>query len=60
MASMNDPVANGLVASLARPGGNTTGMASLNQDVTPKLLELLHGVLPKANCCTVQSDKSVK
>jgi putative ABC transport system substrate-binding protein len=48
MASMNDPVANGLVASLARPGGNTTGMASLNQDVTPKLLELLHGVLPKA------------
>ena len=48
MALMNDPVGNGLVASLARPGGNTTGMASLNQDVTPKLLELLHGVLPKA------------
>lgn len=48
MALMNDPVGNGLVASLARPGGNTTGMASLNQDVTPKLLELLHTALPGA------------
>ena len=49
MALMNDPVGNNLVASLARPGGNTTGMASLNQDVTPKLLELLHTALPQAN-----------
>ena len=48
MTLINDPVGNGLVASLARPGGNTTGMASLNQDVTPKMLELLHTVLPKA------------
>jgi ABC-type uncharacterized transport system substrate-binding protein len=48
MALMNDPVGNGLVASLAHPGGNTTGMASLNQDVTPKLLELVHTALPKA------------
>jgi putative ABC transport system substrate-binding protein len=48
MALMNDPVGNNLVASLARPGGNTTGMASLNQDVTPKLLELLHTALPQA------------
>jgi putative tryptophan/tyrosine transport system substrate-binding protein len=48
MAIINDPVGSGLVASLARPGGNTTGMASLNQDVTPKQLELLHTVLPKA------------
>lgn len=48
MASMNDPVANGLVASLARPGANTTGMASLNQDVTTKLLEFLHAFLPNA------------
>jgi putative ABC transport system substrate-binding protein len=48
MASMNDPVGSGLVASLARPGGNTTGLATLNQDVTPKLLEILHLMLPKA------------
>ena len=53
MALMNDPVGNNLVASLARPGGNTTGMASLNQDVTPKLLELLHTVLPKATSIAV-------
>ena len=48
MASMNDPVGSGLVTSLARPGGNTTGLATLNQDVTPKLLEILHILLPKA------------
>jgi putative ABC transport system substrate-binding protein len=48
MALMNDPVGNGLVASLGRPGGNTTGMASLNQDVTSKEVELLNSILPKA------------
>ena len=53
MALMNDPVGNGLVASLARPGGNTTGMASLGQDVTPKQLELLQTVLPKATTIAV-------
>jgi ABC-type uncharacterized transport system substrate-binding protein len=53
MALINDPVGNGLVASLARPGGNTTGMASLNEDVTSKHLELLHTVLPKATTVAV-------
>lgn len=48
MASINDPVGNGIVASLARPGGNTTGMATLNQDVTPKLVEFLRRLLPNA------------
>lgn len=48
MATMNDPVGNGLVASLARPGGNTTGVATLNQDLTPKLIELLRKSLPNA------------
>ena len=41
MGMINDPVGNGLVTSLARPGGNTTGMASLNEDITPKMLESL-------------------
>ena len=38
----------GLVASLARPGGYTTGLGNLNEDLTPKMLELQREVLPKA------------
>lgn len=48
MLNQNDPVGSGLVASLARPGGYTTGIASLNEDVTPKTIELQLEVVPKA------------
>jgi putative tryptophan/tyrosine transport system substrate-binding protein len=46
-AVSGDPVAEGLVASLARPGGNLTGLATISGEVVGKQLELLKGVAPK-------------
>jgi putative tryptophan/tyrosine transport system substrate-binding protein len=43
-----DPIAMGLVSSLNRPGGNITGVSSLSVEVTPKRLEILHELVPKA------------
>src|SRR5882672_9687926 len=48
MVHVSDPVGSGLVASLARPGGNVTGLASLETQLHVKGVELLHAVVPKA------------
>jgi putative ABC transport system substrate-binding protein len=47
MAGVTDPVGNGFVASLARPGGNITGLTHVAPDLTGKRLELLKEVFPE-------------
>jgi putative tryptophan/tyrosine transport system substrate-binding protein len=44
----NDPVGSGLVVSYARPGGNTTGLSTQNEDVVNKHMQLLRELLPRA------------
>jgi putative ABC transport system substrate-binding protein len=43
----NDPVGNGFIASLARPGGNITGLSTLAPELSSKQLELLKEIVPK-------------
>jgi len=47
VASADDPVGNGLVASLAHPGGNITGLSQMAPELNGKRLEILKEVLPK-------------
>jgi putative tryptophan/tyrosine transport system substrate-binding protein len=56
MTTSSDPVAQGFVASLARPGGNVTGLSSLGADLNTKRLEILKDAIPKlARVAVLQS-----
>ena len=56
MADGTDPVRNGLVQSLGRPGGNVTGLTSLSTELIAKRLELLRQLLPKLSRVAVLWD----
>jgi putative ABC transport system substrate-binding protein len=56
MATTGDPVGSGFVASLARPGGNVTGLSNTNLDISAKLFELLTVVAPKLSRVAVLGD----
>jgi putative ABC transport system substrate-binding protein len=47
-SAISDPIAFGLVASLARPGGNVTGVSPMNTELMPKRFELLSEMVPQA------------
>jgi putative tryptophan/tyrosine transport system substrate-binding protein len=53
MASVSDPVGQGLIASYPRPGGNITGTASQFEELAPKMLQLLHEVVPRVTAAAV-------
>jgi putative ABC transport system substrate-binding protein len=59
MANHPDPVASGLVASLARPGGNVTGLSSVAPELSGKQLQLLKGILPSLSRVTVLSNPTI-
>jgi len=53
MAPAGDPVGTGLISSLARPGGNITGLSSTTAELGVKTLELIRDVLPSTRCVAV-------
>ncbi|HYJ16586.1 MAG TPA: ABC transporter substrate-binding protein [Candidatus Limnocylindria bacterium] len=59
MAQDNDPVATGIVASLARPGGNITGLSTLAPEISGKQLELLKEIVPKLSRVAVLGTSTI-
>jgi len=58
MTVVSDPVESGLVGSLARPGGNVTGLSLMHPELSGKRLELLKEVIPKLSRVAVLSNLS--
>ncbi|MFI4929403.1 MAG: ABC transporter substrate-binding protein [Burkholderiales bacterium] len=59
VALMPDPVALGVAASLARPGGNVTGMTNVFEELTPKQLQIFKETMPRAKRIDMLSDPSL-
>jgi putative tryptophan/tyrosine transport system substrate-binding protein len=60
MTISGDPIGSGIIASLARPGGNVTGMSALASEMTGKRLELLKEMIPRASRLAVLWNPSNK
>jgi putative ABC transport system substrate-binding protein len=58
MTQDTDPVGNGFIASLARPGGNITGLATLSPELSGKRLELLNEIVPNLSRIAVVGQSS--
>jgi putative ABC transport system substrate-binding protein len=58
MAQDSDPVGNGFVASLARPGGNVTGLSIQSSELSAKQLELLKEIVPRLSRVAVLGDSA--
>jgi putative ABC transport system substrate-binding protein len=56
MAPAGDPVATGLISSLAQPGGNVTGLSAATAEIAGKSLDLIREILPSAKRVAVLSD----
>jgi putative ABC transport system substrate-binding protein len=59
MTNDSDPVGAGFVASLARPGGNITGLSSLAQDLSGKRVELLKEIVPKVSRVAILGSSAI-
>jgi putative tryptophan/tyrosine transport system substrate-binding protein len=59
MTQDSDPVTSGLVASLARPGGNVTGLSTLAPEISGKQLEILKEIVPKLSRLAVLGNSSL-
>src|SRR5215831_7996972 len=59
MTQDSDPVANGFVSTLARPGGNITGLSTLAPEISGKRVEILKEVLPKLSRLAVVGNSTV-
>jgi ABC-type uncharacterized transport system substrate-binding protein len=59
MTNDSDPVGAGFVASLARPGGNITGLSSLAQDLSGKRMELLKEIVPKLSRVAILGSSAI-